>query len=466
VNDDPQDPNYGLGFSKSMFKPKEWKLVKTFCNKKGVYQTDLNHLFNIYLTNDEVYLRKFRVRVSDTKKKFTDHSLLNFEISDVYIPQLFMRPFHGLEKPTEADEVTFARFVVLGYTFCAQPITDLIYEYFSIMRQNFNLQLPAIMYSFNVLETLLVLSEEMEKDQSGLKYVLRKINPANDTEYSLEDVIRMGLRYPVMFYPLQRFRLHFRRLIFGDKFWANKKTTKTKFPVQFGSMKGKSPGYESEVAANRETAKSIVADYQAQIQKELIAIRMKAEKRATLIQVAGMLGEKHEDDDEDGSEEYGGEELKSSTDTDTSKYNLKNVKKQKAPDPVHMSPKSHADVEVVTTEVMTRMKHDIGYVLARDLILDSGLPYAEGNDFMTFPEERDETERIYDTKVHRDFEYNVGTGTTAWVTPFHAEYDDELLRETWTKIDPPDIVYPPQSAPADEAADGLGDTHKKKKKKK
>ena len=69
--------------------------------------------------------------------------------------------------------------------------------------------------------------------------------------------------------------------------------------------------------------------------------------------------------------------------------------------------------------------------------------------------------------MHREFEYNVGTGTTAWVTPFTAEYDDELLRERWTKINPPDVIYPPQSVPvAEGGADGLANTEAKKKKKK
>jgi hypothetical protein len=433
VNDDEQDPNYGIGFSKTMFKPKEWNLLKTFCNKKGVFQTDLNHLFNIYLTNEEVYLRQFRVKVTETKKKFTEHSLLNFEISDVYIPQLFMRPFHGLEKPAEFDEVTFPRFVVLGYTFCTQPMTDMIYEYFSIMRQNYNLQLPATMFSFNVLETVKVLSEEMDQQTSGLLYVYQKINPANDTEYTLEDVIRFGIRYPVMFYPLQRFRLHFRRLIFGDKFWANKKPTKTKFPKEFGAFKGKSPGYENEAAANVETARSIIADYQLDLQLELINARAVIEKRQTLIAAAQAMGEVHNDDHEDTREE-----LKTEGDVQGKKNAYANLRLPPTKPTVPMRTKESSPVEFVTAEILARMKADIGYKLARDVVRDSKLPYAEGQAFMDYPEELDENERIYDNKVHREFMYNVGTGTSAWVQPFVSEADDEIVRETWTKISQPD----------------------------
>ncbi len=61
IIDDAKDPHYGIGFSKSLFQPfNEFYVIKAFCNKKGINQTDLNHLFNIYLTDEKVYVREFR----------------------------------------------------------------------------------------------------------------------------------------------------------------------------------------------------------------------------------------------------------------------------------------------------------------------------------------------------------------------------------------------------------------------
>ena len=497
VTEDPKDPRHGLGFSRSMFKPKEWHLLKTFCNKKGIYQTDLNHVFNKYLSGDDVYLRQFRIDVMETKKKYMEFSLLNFEISDIFLPNIFMRPFHGLEKPSEATEATFPRFIVLGYTFCAQPMTDLIYEYFSILRQNYRLQLGVVMYSFNVKETISVLSEELEQDNSGIKYVLLKINPANDTEYSVEDVIRMGLRYPIMFYPLQRFRIHFRRQIFGDKFWEDKKVAKTRFVSAFGEMKGKQGGYESEAAANQITAVSVINDFAETLNQEALAEKMKVDRRATMIATAQALGEEYveeveedeveeegDDDDDDDDNNNENEEEKKEVEQETApnqdgedeikEKRKKKKKKDKKKDKAFISGVTgtkydlttpaakkrlksqetmllhakvpHANPGFVTKDVAHRMKRDMGYTLARDLILDSKLPYAEGVDFLVYPEELDEEVRIHDTKVNRDFVYNTGTGIRAWVRPFvfgdMNDDDYDLVHEVRTKINPlPEHMY-------------------------
>jgi hypothetical protein len=232
-----------------------------------------------------------------------------------------------------------------------------------------------------------------------------------------------------MFYPFHRFRLHFRRLIFGDKFWVNKKVSKTKFPKEFGAMKGKCPGGESEKAANQESAKSAIADYVSQIQREELEIRMVADNRRTLIVAAGLLGEVIKDEDED--------EVK--FDVPDADKEAKKKREKQEPKTISMSPKAPlVELKFVSASVMHRMKHDLGYKLARDLILDSGLPYAEGQRFVEFPEELDEDVTFYDNKVDRDFKYNVGTGATSWVTPYNAEYDDELVRERATKINVPD----------------------------
>jgi len=181
------------------------------------------------------------------------------EIADVFIPALFLKPYPRLPIPKSFDECTFTRFIIIGYIFCAQPMTDVIHEFFAITKQNFNMKLSTTFFTFNLKEFMKVNTEEMKKT-AALKYVLERINPKDDTELRLETIILLGIKYPVIFYPLQRFRKKFRRVIFGDKFWGNKKTMRTKFRDAFGMFKGKSSGYEDEESASRETARSIIGD--------------------------------------------------------------------------------------------------------------------------------------------------------------------------------------------------------------
>ena len=132
ICDNPYDPNYGAGFAEGIFLPGEFKFLKAYCNKQKIKQTDLNNLFQIYLTNDEVYLREFRVNTFDTLKRFerANQSLLSFEIADIFIPALFAKPHEVLPTPEGFDEVTFTRFIVIGYIFCAQPVCDLFYDFY------------------------------------------------------------------------------------------------------------------------------------------------------------------------------------------------------------------------------------------------------------------------------------------------------------------------------------------------
>ncbi len=114
--------------------------------------------------------------------------------------------------------------------------------------------------------------------------MLRYANIKNDTEISAESIIKLGLKYPVLFFPLLRFRNHmrlvllpshfthslnyslthsFRRLIFGDKFWANQKLIKPRTEFQKNDI---DPllyidGTVDEDAAVVCTARSIITDY-------------------------------------------------------------------------------------------------------------------------------------------------------------------------------------------------------------
>ena len=97
-------------------------------------------------------------------------------------------------------------------------------------------------------------------------------------------------------------------------------------------------------------------------------------------------------------------------------------------------------VDVVSEEICIRMKIDLGYKLARRIIVESELPWHESQSFPILPPENDTESRFHDTAVKQDFVYNVGRGTSSWVTTF-ADEDGDIARETWTKISRP--ITPP-----------------------
>lgn len=196
VSDDKSSPYYGIGFSKAMFSAPEWKTLKSFCNAHDIKQTDLNRLFCMYLSSDEAVLRQMRVALKDFKLQFIDQPTVIREAADVFIPHLFIRESLGLDPPYGVEEVSFARFVILGYTFVCQPIQDYVYDFFSISKGNFNLKLITGVYTFNIQRLIMVLSEDI-KDSPALRYLQRQCNIQNDTEVSIESIMKMSSKYPV-----------------------------------------------------------------------------------------------------------------------------------------------------------------------------------------------------------------------------------------------------------------------------
>jgi len=76
VDDDPKLQALGIGFSREIFKEKEWRALKSFCNKLDIHQQHLNIVFKKYLVNDEVYLREFRVKTLDSRNMFISQPIL------------------------------------------------------------------------------------------------------------------------------------------------------------------------------------------------------------------------------------------------------------------------------------------------------------------------------------------------------------------------------------------------------
>ena len=259
VDDDPKEIQISVGFSPDIFKGREFATLKTFCNKREIHQRHLNALWKRYMSSDEIYIRDFRVRTLDTKDAFLSKSKLYQEISEIYIPSIFMKEFSGLQEGHSMEEVTFPRFVIMSYIFCAQAIPDLIFDFIAILRQRFNLQLGAIMFAFNFEQMVKVLAEEINSTATK-KYLLHLCEKfKKEEEISVGTIIAMGIKYPLLFYQLKRFRSHFRRLIFGDKFWTERKQLKTKLG-ELGLRKGHDVSFASEAAATKATARSILRD--------------------------------------------------------------------------------------------------------------------------------------------------------------------------------------------------------------
>lgn len=161
------------------------------------------------------------------------------------------------------EEVSFARFVVSAYLFCSQQIADLIYDFLSLLRQRYNLRLHAIMFMFTLMEVLKVLVEDTEKTHT-LKFVMDLLSSrGKDDEISAISVIKLGLKFPIIFYPLERFRKHFKRLVFGDQFWELRKNLKSNLadlPVASDEYK---LWFINEEVALAETAIAIISDIES-----------------------------------------------------------------------------------------------------------------------------------------------------------------------------------------------------------
>jgi hypothetical protein len=282
VDDDEEEIEQSVGFSPSMFIGKEFDTLKKFCNKRGVHQRHLNFLFKKYLSGDDIYLREFRVNAFDLKDQFDSHSKVLRELSEIFFPMIYQRELGGLKKPQSLSEVTFPRFVIITYIFCAQPIPDLILELFAILRQRFNLKLDATIHAYN-LEQMVSLFAEHLKSSATLEYMLQMFRKVRkDSEFTIGEVIRIAIKYPLSFYVLKSFQKHVRRMFLGDKFWANQKKLKTKcgeleLPKKYDEL------FANEDFATLTTVKAMINDiFDLPLGKAVINLETKQDKLAEL----------------------------------------------------------------------------------------------------------------------------------------------------------------------------------------
>ena len=150
------------------------------------------------------------------------------ELCGLLFPTVLLREYHALSPAISHQEFTFARFVIGSYIFCALPMPDLISVLFSTIKQTAKakryLSIDTMIPLVTVHNVIRILSDDLDQS-AALLYILHSLkkHPAKDgDEMSLEDIIRLGMKYPLLFYELRRFQQQLRRVLHGDTFWKDR----------------------------------------------------------------------------------------------------------------------------------------------------------------------------------------------------------------------------------------------------
>lgn len=258
VNDRLRGKAKGFGFARTMFSKKEWRTLKKFCILNKVTQIDLNRMYNRYLNTEAATVRKMRILITDISDQFSVHSEVYQDMAGVLLPSLFLRDYEGLKDPYSSTEISFARCVILGYMACLEPISDLIYDFFSISRRVMNVKVMATVFAYNFKQCVKVFCSEL-KPSATRRFLLEKCIREDDEELTILSIMQMGTKYPMLFYQLHLFQRHFKRLIFGDKFWSGREA----FPTRFAEadLEESAAFFANEKSVIKETARQILSDF-------------------------------------------------------------------------------------------------------------------------------------------------------------------------------------------------------------
>ena len=100
------------------------------------------------------------------------------------------------------------------------------------------------------------------KPSPTLKFIRKIIGEIpKDKEMSFATIIKLVVKFPILFYELKRFRSHVKREIFGDAFWSDerqKSSLKSKLDLKF--PKDYESNFATEGRAIRETARALLSD--------------------------------------------------------------------------------------------------------------------------------------------------------------------------------------------------------------
>jgi hypothetical protein len=281
VDDEAPDRYTTVGFSPNAFTEFEWASLKTFCNKRGITQTELNLVFRKHCQYKNAHLTGYRVRLEDLKEHFLKETRITMEMLGLFFPPVLLKEYQGLSPPYSHQEFSFARFVINGYIFCSLPMPDLICVLFSTIKQTAkakrNLTVDTKIPLITFHHVVRLLSDDLART-GALGYILTlfsRHNPATTSrsssssgsaDISLEDIIKLGLKYPLLFFEARRFQTHVRRVFFGDKFWETRHYLKTRLEGLAPDADWVPPAhhYEADFATEKDalrvTAAAIVTD--------------------------------------------------------------------------------------------------------------------------------------------------------------------------------------------------------------
>lgn len=261
----------------------EWQVIKAFSAKYKIRQKDLIIVFNSYLTHDEIFVRQFRVRTKDARDRYNGHSKLlrvsppfhtsispyrsdntyfciTQELAEILIPSIYLKPFTGLEDMENPEEVTFSRFAITSYIFVMSQIPDLMYDFMAILRRRLDIPITVVVSAYAYSHLVKLLMEDLK--HSGSAAVIRKYvqSIAEGPDLRLKMIIRLATKYPLVFFGVQKFRILYKRYVYGDRFWKGRKPLKCKhlelldYPADFNEW------FNTEADAVKATARNIIGD--------------------------------------------------------------------------------------------------------------------------------------------------------------------------------------------------------------
>jgi hypothetical protein len=368
INNKLKGTEKGFGFSRSMFSKMEWRTLKKYCQDNNIRQIDLNRVYNIYLASDAALIRNMRVLLTDITEKFSNQCSTFRDLSEIFIPGIFLRTADGLKNPHSDKEVSFARFVLCGCIFCNQPVCDIVYDFFSICRQNLEIKPSATIFSYNFKQVVIRIGAEMPPS-AVWRYIEEKCIVENEEEISISALMQMSLKYPLLFYAFVLFQRHFKRVFFGDEFWNGRNQIASRFQAH-ENLTCSQQDFENISNALQQTARVILADY---FQPTFTISRLHPEK----VEVPSMLNE----------------------------------------------------------QCCVKLKNDLGYKWARDLISESAMDIPKEQTFAEIPQTFVEEMRLYDSKIDSEFVYNAGSGYRAWVER-HKLSNGKIVKEWFHRTSP------------------------------
>ena len=171
-----------------------------------------------------------------------------------------MKQFAGIEEMQNSEEVTFTRFVITSYIFVMSQIPDLMYDFIAILRRRLDIPITIVISAWATYHLVKLMMEDLKPSGSAtiiLKY-MKSISEGPDLR--LKAIIRMATKYPLMLFAVQKFRILYRRYVFGDRFWKDRKPLKCKhlelldFPAEYNEW------FETAASALKHSARNIIGD--------------------------------------------------------------------------------------------------------------------------------------------------------------------------------------------------------------